>query len=255
MSEKNLFDKMSLIDVDYVEAAVYPEAPQKMPLTSRRWWKPAVATAAALVLGVCCLSFSPQVRAFAANLFMKNATYVGDEPIGEANLDIVPINDVAPEAWDAEYDTLEEVEELLGITLLKSSKTFDAPVPIVTIGHVFNNQIISIWSDPYYVNDERIEDLTPHSFAAYSTGDNPYHISYYARFHANYEDISKTYDNYKEGYSFVENYTTANGLQAAIFQDSAYMTALIYHNNIRYELTMGGCNKVEVLEDYLETLS
>lgn len=256
MSEKNLFDKMSLIDVAYVEAAVYPEAPQKMPLTSRQWWKPVAATAAALVLGVCCLRFSPQVKAFAAE-FLNASVLFNDGEKAEGKMNRIHINEgITEEQVTKTYYNLEEVEELFGIMLLKSSKTTEKPIPHVNIFAINHGGYIEVDDTHYYLYNRVITDLSEHGATTHDTGEGAYTISYNAAFLTDRtEEGTNGYEGHYEDSRVVDHYTTANGLEATLFADASSLTAVIFHDNIRYKLSIWGTARADVLEEYLETLS
>lgn len=257
MSEKNLFDKMSLIDVDYVESAVYSEAPQSIPLTSRKWWKPVVATAAALVLGVCCVSFSPQVRAFAEE-FLNGSVLFSDGEKSEGKMEPLHVNDITQEQVLKSYRSVEEVEELLGVTLLHSSKTTDKSSPLVEIFAISHGAYIEITDTHYYLYNREIIQFSEdgHGAVSHTTGEGAYTISYNAAFltdrdNENNKGLEARYENV----NVLDHYTTANGLEATVYSDARGYTAVIFHDNVKYELTMTGGGSVEILEEYLETLS
>lgn len=258
-NKKNLLDKMSLIDVDYVEAAVYPKA-HWQTAKSGRAVKTAAAAAAVIAISAGCISFFPKVRVLAEEFFNSYTSF--DEHKFEGNMEPIKINDgVTSEQIEAKYNNIEEVEQLLGIKLLHSSKTYAKPVPMVFISGSANGPALGINDNAYYMHNEII-DMSKSEDGSVSTrvGNNAYKIKYYACFlleqngHGS-SGMSSLYENA----AFVENYTTANKLKSAIFSFGGEHIAVIYNDNIRYEITLqcfeGSDKDVQILKDYLDTLS
>lgn len=261
MSEKNVLDQMELIDMEYVEAAVYPEVSPKAALTKRKWWKPAVATAAALVVGVCAIGFSPQIKAFADEFFNASVVFNNDERF-EGKMEQIHINEgITAEQVEATYYNIEEVEELFGIKLLHSTKTSDKPVPTVWIFAIDHGGYIEIGDNKYYMYNQVIDlSQDENGNTVHTTGDGAYRISYTASFLTDRGEGNLGFEGHYGQAQYIETYTTANGLKAGIFLGGEYggYTAVIFHNNIRYEIELdqyGSTGDIQTLRDYLDTLS
>lgn len=263
MNEKNLLDKMSLIDIDYVEAAEYPKIHKFKAIRNKRILKAAVAAAALFIIGIGCVCFNSQTTAVADNLFFENSVFFEDHEIKE-KMGIVKIKNVPSRAWEKNYDTLEDVEKLLGITLLKSTKNYDAPVPSVNIEKSYNGKEIVISDIAYYMYNEIVLSMEENSIYYKKLGDNAYRVSYTARFFSEFDCRNKIESDYTSAV-FIKNYTTAHNLKASLFYEDGQFHALIYHNNVRYKIDMeiwdqtsvylGKGNETKPLEDFLDTLS
>lgn len=273
MNEKNLLDKMSLIDVDYVEEAAYPKVHKCETAKNRMRRKTAVAAAVLFFIGMGSICFCSQTTAVAGNPFFKSIILFGDNKI-EEKMGVVKIKEVAPEAWDVNYNTLDEVEDLLGISLLKSSKTYNAPVPCVEIERSFDGKVINITNRSYYIYNATVVSIgdgkTVYNDNVFSgtvykrNSDDDYIISYSANFFGRLDTKDETFDGVNEFINdygnavFIENYTTANNLNATIILDYGEYKAFIYHDNIKYTIIMQalcGIGDKETFEKYLDTIS
>ncbi len=258
MTEKHLLNSMGEINPKFVEEAVYPANAGRVH-GARHWWKAAAAMAAALVIGVVCFGFAPQIKAF-ADEFLNGKTVLNDHQVIEGQMEAVPIRQgITEEQVFAKYDTIEDVEELFGITLLHSTKTTRKSVPVVEIFSWNHGGYIEILDDKYYLYHQ-VVDLSENKDGSttHITEDDAYRISYEAAFLTDRSsEGSGGHSSHYEDSAFVENYTTANGLQAGIFSFGGDYHAVIYHQNIRYEFTYdawNGSGDVSLLKEYLDTL-
>lgn len=298
MNKKNLLDKMSLIDIDYVEAAAYPKVHKSNTIRRPIVRKATVAAAAIFCIFVGYTCFKPQTTAVADKPFYEHTVSFEDYQIKE-KMDVVKVKDVPSETWEKKYNTLEEIENLLGIKLLKSSKNYDAPVPsdsdvedvlgikLSEIEDVLGIKVsegeksydayvprinvesysgsISINNPFYYTNNELIFFIGDSTYSR-KLDNNAYRISYTASFFSEFDfDFqNKFYYDYT-GALFNKNYTTAHNLEAHIFYYPSEFHALIYHDNIRYEIEMDVWDQpdshiktdeeMKLFEEYLDTLS
>ena len=258
MTEKHLLSSMDGINPKFVEEAVYPASAARVH-GAHHWRKAAAAMAAALVIGVVCFGFAPQIKAF-ADEFLNGKTVLNDHQVIEGQMEAVPIRQgITEEQVFAKYDTIEDVEELFGITLLHSTKTTRKSVPIVEIFSWNHGGYIEISDDKYYLYHQ-VVDLSENKDGStiHITGDDAYRISYEAAFLTDRSsEGSGGHSSHYEDAAFVENYTTASGLQAGIFYFGGKYHAVIYHQNIRYEFiydAWNGSGNVSLLKEYLETL-
>jgi hypothetical protein len=227
--------------------------------TQKTWrvpakWAVAAATVAVLML---CAGFHSQLQTFAEKLFFKNTTVLEDKTV-EAKMDVVEIKHVDKAAWDKKYNTMEDVEELLGISLLKSDEAYTAPIPSIELGSYENGEVVKIY-DNYYVTHNVVMDLEQdeNGDVFRSTDDGAYGISYSASFYAEYGAEDKYIAEYT-GATFVEDFTTANGMTASIYRFGGEYCAVIYHDNICYtfETTtqQGTVSCKTFIEEFLDTL-
>lgn len=261
-NKTGVLEAMSLIHPEYVEAAVYQETGAGKTLNSgKKWWKTAVAAAAVIAVSVTCVRFAPQIKAFAEE-WLNGSTIFSDGQTFDGKMGLVHIRDDFrnwEERYETKYQSIEEVEELAGIHLLHSSRTYDTPVPMVSIGGADWLSVLSV-EDPYYYMYHQYVDLEQDAEGhnCKITENDAYCISYYAvlltdRPGEGNEGMNSQY----EDANLVEVYTTDNGLTAGIFDFGGSYHAVIYHDNIRYELEMDayrGYGKLHVFKEFLDTL-
>lgn len=193
---------------------------------------------------ILCIGFHSEIQTFAENILFKSSVILGNKKINE-KVERVIINDVAVEDLQKKYSTMEEVEELLGITLLKSEEAYVSPKPNISMtgwnsdGEAGGKaDIVEICNMNYYVHDME-QDVTEHEGGEWFkyTGDNPYSISYQATLYDPLDSETSFEDSYSQAV-FIEDYETANGLTASIFRFGGSESAIIYANNMQYEFTI-----------------
>lgn len=253
-NDQNWLGKMSLIDPKHVEAAAYPETAAQTPLSlGRKWWKAAAAAAAVLAVSLTCAGFYPQLKA-AADEFWNSATIFSDGNRVDAQMNVVPINEVSPGDLQEAYDTLDEVENLFGINLLQSPLATKTPVPCVKVWYnFFDGDMMAIESGAYYLHHCTMDPKSTWDSRYYHNDeDDAYFITYHADFII--RDTGGGSIGEYENAQLLEHYTTAHGLDAAITQFGSDYNAVIYHNDICYEFEMQSHGDIDAFKAFLDTL-
>lgn len=205
---------------------------------------------------ILCICFHSQIYAAAEEFFYKYAIWLGNDEI-DAKLGIVTVNEMDDTSWNTSYYNLEDVEELLGITLLKSDKTYNSPIPCVQINNAPFEEKITIYNRAYFLNNvviDLFQDKEGHVFE--KKGSNAYIITYSASFFTAHSNENVYIDEFP-GAELIEKYTTANNLSALIYKYAGNYYAHIYHENIRYEIELRPWDRTEdenTLKAYLDTL-
>lgn len=249
---------ISLIDPIYVEEAFYPDSPRRTPRSGlNKWLKTAVAFSAVLAVALVCVKFYPEIRAFADRLF-NSATFFDDAKIADEQMNAVHINDVTEEALEKPYQTLDEVEALLGINLLQSPLASSTLYPCVRVSMPGKSDLVNISDGAYYLYHCKTTPKTEgDGIYIESEKDDAFTVSYEAELIVS-EAVNGERHDY-ENARLLENYTTANGLKAAVFQFGSCYNAIIYHNDIRYAFCMTGCygnaGDINAFKAFLDTLS
>ena len=261
-NEQNVLEAVSLIAPEYVEAAVYPAAGAKKTLTARKnWWKPVMTAAAAVVIGVTCVSFAPRALAFAEQLFNATFEMDGSNSSIDGKMEKIHIKDdvtFAKEDEEMTFRDITDAEKYLGVTLMHSKRATQKSVPLVNMSVVHRGELITVSDDAYYLFREELDDEGNYHVQA----DGAYCISYEARFLTN----RSTSDGYISTYAdaeMTETYTTKNGLEAGIFVNAEIYHAVVYHDGVQYifSFTPGRDNPDDrqesdliTFKEYLDTL-
>ena len=234
--ENTLLDKMSLIDVKYVEAALYPDVsyrrqPQKL---IKRY----VVTAAALVLAVILVFSHPRILAIAEKPYNFSMSFADNKQVGQ-NLQPIRINHLTKEQTEKTYLTLDEVEEVLGIELLQSPEAFAMQKPMIQLSLAGN--FVSVFHPMYYLHHLLPDpDYQGSGVVMHPAGNNRFVVEYDAVFLRESETPGTNMGErlVLEHAEFVETYTTALGLKASIYIQRSNYNAVIYHENVRYLLSI-----------------
>lgn len=254
-NHENLLDKMSLMDGRYVAEAEEATLPSGKGI---RWRKAAAAVAAALVLGVGCLSLFPQVRTAAAEFFGGKVT-LSDGNSFEGKMDFVEMNSLTYEQLTATYYTMDEVSELMGVPFLHTTLTTEKTVPTVTIWGWCDGGVVEVEDHFFYlyhetlIDPEKDEHVSGDGWFTHIDEDDHYCIRYNALFLRDVGDIEPSFEAGHTNAAFVETYTTVSGLQAGIFRDSEYH-AVIYRDNVMHTFEMTNAGSLENFKAFLDTL-
>lgn len=216
-------------------------------------WVKAAAFAAAIVL-------ASSGTIYAAQYLFKGSLALGDKEISQ-DIEEIAVNGLTAEELDRPYRTIPEVEDVLGVKLLKSDKAAETEIPYLTIKEFDDDgtRICSVSGEWYYVNDmeaDLAQDETGHIWK--TVGDRPYEISYEAKMYAGSDSDTGLEDEY-DGSAFVENYTTQNGLTAYVFTFGGEYNAYITDNNVIYTFMVSSSFEeragLQELEQFLDTLN
>lgn len=209
----------------------------------------------------CAIIFASGTTIYAAAKYLfKGSIVLGDKEISQ-EVEGITVNRLTSEDLDKSYQTIPEVEEVLGLKLLKSDKATETQSPYLTIKEFIDadTRICSVSGDWYYVNDmetDLSQDEGGHIWKA--VGDRPYEISYEAKMYAGSDSDTGLEDEY-DGSAFVENYTTQNGLTAYVFTFGGEYNAYITDNNVIYTFMVSSSFDeragLQELEQFLDTLS
>lgn len=226
-------EAMSLINPEYVEAAVYPAASAKHRFfVTGKMWKSVVAAAAAVAICVTCVGFAPQVKAFADRLFNSWVEMNGDVVEMEGTIDKIHIKDslTFPEEDQVkQFRQVKDAEKYLGVKLLHSKLASKNDAPTVTMTAVHRGQLITIEDEAYCLFHETIDDEGNWQ----GDGEDAYGIRYEARFLTDRSSSDGYIHSYPDA-EMQETYTTANGLKAGIFIASETYHAVLYHDSVEY---------------------
>ena len=178
----------------------------------------------------------------------------------------VQVNTLKAEALEHMYSTMEELEELMGVTLLKSDYAYIAPFPNISLHRneqyddYCNPVVYHIFDGGYYANNRELEDVWESGSLWHSIGEDAYTISYEATIYSNYgtQGGNEAYINYHyEQGVYMEEYETAGGYRADIFVAGNEYNAVIFDRNIMYSFraeNLGTINKLDTFKEFLDTL-
>lgn len=232
-NEQNALETMSLINPEYVEAAVCPTPGAKKTLTARKnWWKPVMTAAAAVVIGVTCVGFAPRALAFAEQLFNATFEMDGSNSSIDGKMEKIHIKDdvtFAKEDEEMTFRDITDAEKYLGVTLMHSKRATKKSVPLVNMSVVHRGELITVTDDAYYLFREELDDEGFY----HALADGAYCISYEARFLTN-RSISDGYLGTYADAEMTETYATKHGMEAGIFLSAERYHAVIFHDGIQY---------------------
>ncbi len=229
------------------------------------------AVAAATVV-VLCLCFHSQIMAFAESISYKITYIIGKNNRKEFSGDMgyVPVNTPKGEDFGRKYSTIEELEELMGVTFLKSDYAYVTSLPHIGLERKYYEgynpvTYYSIYDDSYYMNNMELEEASESGGIWHSLADDAYKITYEATItndaNAKEEAANITYE-YKYGV-YVEEYETKSGYDAYIFMFNNEYNAVIFDHNIKYLFRADGLGtigkpgtieKLDVFKEFLDTL-
>lgn len=235
---------------------------QKALSSVRAGW--AIAAAAVVVV---CLCFRSQIMAFAENVTYK-FTYIIDKKNDKGfsgDMGYVQVNTLMWEDFQHKYSSIEELEKLLGIKLIKSDSAYSAPFSNIKLQRFeeytdYNNAVTyQIVDEAYFVNNMQLNEVTDSGYLMETLGDDAYKISYTATIHNDpkleQDDVWKT-DSYS-GAVYIEDYVTAEGYTAYIYSFNNEYNAVIFDHNIKYMFTADGLGTINSLDEFkvfLDTL-
>lgn len=224
-----------------------------------------VAAATVILFSLC---FHRQIMAFADFVAYKSTYVIGKYNKKEfsGEMGYVQVNTLKAEALEHMYSTMEELEELMGVTLLKSDYAYIAPFPNISLHRneqyddYCNSVIYHIFDGGYYANNRELEDVWESGSLWHSIGEDAYTISYEATIYSNYgtqggNEADINY-NYEHGV-YMEEYETAGGYRADIFVAGNEYNAVIFDRNIMYSFraeNLGTINKLDTFKEFLDTL-
>lgn len=227
----------------------------------RLFWRRAGLTAAA-VAAVFVIAFHSQIYSFAKSLFIHNTIKMGEEKVQETDMRIIKINDgVLTNDFEPHFfESMADLGDKLGVSFLKSSmeNTVTGKGRIRAWmqewGEVGTNDFLYCVKDVSEI--EYSEDGETHS---HMDSKDAYSIACKTTFFTKVfqDEYGANYDNAE----MIEDYKTKNGFSATVFQfatkESGYnLSAIIDHNNIRYEYSTDdeGCT-LEEFKAFLDTLT
>ena len=224
------------------------------------------AFAAAAVV-VVCLCFRSQIMAFAENVTYK-FTYIIDKKNDKGfsgDMGYVHVNTLKWEDFQHKYSSIEELEKLLGIKLIKSDLAYSAPFSNIELQRFeeysdYNNAVTyQIVDEAYFVNNMQLNEVTDSGYLMETLGDDAYKISYTATIHNDprleQDDVWKT-DSYS-GAVYIEDYATAEGYTAYIYSFDNEYHAVIFDHNIKYMFAaddLGTMDSLDEFKGFLDTL-
>lgn len=221
------------------------------------------AIAAATVV-VMCLCFRSRIMAFAENVTYKFA-YIIDKKNDKGfsgDMGYVHVNTLKWEDFQHRYGSIEELENLLGVKLIKSDTAYAAPFPNIELQRFeeysnYNNAVTyQIVDEGYYVNNMQLEEMGESGCLWKSIGADAYKISYTATIHNDpklqQDDVWKT-DSYS-GAVYNEDYVTAEGYTAYIYAFDNEYHAVIFDHNIKYMFVADGLGTIDSLGEFKEFL-
>ena len=221
--------------------------------THTKWIKVAVFA--------CAIILASGTTIYAATKYLFRGSLVLEDKEISQEVEGVTVNRLTSEELDKSYQTIPEVEEVLGVKLLKSDKAAETEIPYLTINEFDDDgtRICSVSGEWYYVNDmeaDLAQDETGHIWK--TVGDRPYEISYEAKMYAGSDSDTGLEDEY-DGSAFVENYTTQNGLTAYVFTFGGEYNAYLTDNNVIYTFMVSSSFDeragLQELEQFLDTLN
>lgn len=228
------------------------------------FWRRAGLVAAA-VAAVCVISFHSQIYGFAKSLFIHDTITVGEKAnVQEADVKIIKIKDgvLTDDGERSYFESMEDLGGKLGISFLKSPAENTVTGKGKVVAMMDDTGIVTVQDSLYSVNDVSKIEYTEdgESYFHYDAG-KPYSIMCKADFYTKVfqDDMGTIY----EGADVIEEYETANGFQATLFQHyEDDLNAVIYCDNIRYEYSVDNCldedDSICTLKDFkafLDTLT
>lgn len=225
------------------------------------------AFAAATVV-VLCLCFRSQIMAFAQSVSYKCAYIIGGKNNSKefsGDMGYVHVNSLKWDDFQHKYSSIDELEELIGIKLLKSDSAYTGAFPNIELQRYeeyrdYNNIVTyQIYDDSYYMYSMELEQDEEGSRIWHSLADNAYRISYTATIHndPNLQQDETWQSSTFSGGVYVEEYVTLGDYTAYIYSFDNEYNAVIFDHNVRYVFTadeLGVIGTLDVFKDFLDTL-
>lgn len=228
------------------------ETHMKKHSTHTKWIKVAVFA--------CVIILASGTTIYAATKYLFRGSLVLEDKEISQEVEGVTVNRLTSEELDKSYKTIPEVEEVLGVKLLKSDKAAETQIPYLAVKEFIDDdsRICSVSGDWYYVNDmeaDLSQDQAGHIWKA--VGNRPYEISYEAKMYTVSDSESGLEEEYEDS-AFVENYTIQNGLEAYVFTFGGEYNAYITDNNVIYTFMVSSSfaekASLQELESFLDSL-
>ena len=195
----------------------------------------------------------------AVNIIYNNVLAIDDKNISQ-DVESVTVKKLDADELNAKYSTITEVEDILGIKLLKSDKAYKSPIAKIDISEFQDESSTSYTiSDINYFANDMDMDLNQDKEGTVwkNTGDRPYLISYNARLYTTSEQGDGFVDQYDNS-SWVEKYEATNGLEANIFKFEGEYNALVIKDNIVYTFTVSSSFSekacLQEMESFIDSL-